>query len=100
MKSIIECNALSNANHNHFRSRRPPWAKANWISLLRRRSEQAVVEVTAYAYRRAFAARLIAAGVSIEDVAGTLGNTTTVALRAYVDLTAQSERLRQAARRG
>ena len=43
---------------------------------------------------------LIAAGVSIEDVAGLLGNTTTVALRAYVDLTAQSERLRQAARRG
>jgi predicted RNase H-like HicB family nuclease len=29
-----------------------------------------------------------------------LGNTTTVALRAYVDLTAQSERLREAAKRG
>ena len=43
---------------------------------------------------------LIAAGVSIEDVAGLLGNTTTVALRAYVDLTAQSERLKEAARRG
>ena len=66
----------------------------------RRRSEQAGVEVTAYAYRRAFAARLIAAGVSIEDVAGLLGNTTTVALRAYVDLTAQSERLKEAAKRG
>jgi len=48
----------------------------------------------------AFAARLIAAGVSIEDVAGLLGNTTTVALRAYVDLTAQSERLKEAAKRG
>ena len=77
-----------------------PWAKANWISLLRRRSEQAGVDITAYAYRRAFAARLIAAGVSIEDVAGLLGNTTTVALRAYVDLTAQSERLKEAAKRG
>lgn len=77
-----------------------PWAKANWISLMRRRSEQAGVDITAYAYRRAFAARLIAAGVSIEDVAGLLGNTTTVALRAYVDLTAQSERLKEAAKRG
>lgn len=44
--------------------------------------------------------RLIAAGVSIEDVAWLLGNTTTVALRAYVDLTAQSERLREAVKRG
>ena len=44
--------------------------------------------------------RLIAAGVSIEDVAGLLGNTTTVALRAYVDITAESERLERAAGRG
>ena len=77
-----------------------PWRNNIWVGLLARLSKRTGLEVTAYAYRRAFAARLIAAGVSIEDVAGLLGNTTTVALRAYVDITAESERLERAAGRG
>lgn len=76
------------------------WAKNAWTHLFERLRERTELEVTAYAYRRAFAARLIAAGVSIEDVAGLLGNTTTVALRAYVDITAESSRLERAAGRG
>jgi integrase len=84
-----------------FRARsRKAWCKASWTELFRRLRERTkIAHATAYAYRRGFAERGIAAGLSIEQVAGLLGNTTTVALRHYVDIREGLERLRDAARR-
>lgn len=75
------------------------WSKDSWGSLFRRLRERTGISATAYAYRRAYAVRAIESGLSIEQVAGLLGNTSTVALRHYVDLSRRLQMLKAAAER-